>query len=127
MSTAEHLLHGDLTDKILACAHKVYYSLGGGFLEKLYENAMLIELKKLGLKVEQQKVLRVFYEGAQIGEFYPDLVVDDVVIVELKAVADVSPVHEAQLINYLRASGLEVGLLLNFGDTLGIRRKMYTH
>jgi GxxExxY protein len=109
------LLEGELTDKILASAFKVQNTLGAGFLEKVYENALALELRKCGLSVETQKAFPVRYEGAVVGDYQADLVVAERVIVECKAVSNVDPVHEAQLMNYLKASGLRVGLLINFG------------
>ncbi len=110
------LLEEKLTEKILAAAFKVQNTLGSGFLEKVYENAMAVELHRMGVPLEQQKAIQVRYDGAVVGEYLADLVVDARVIVEFKAAAQTDPVHEAQLINYLKATGLRVGLLLNFGQ-----------
>jgi len=109
------LLEGDLTDKILGAAFKVLNTLGAGFLEKVYENALSIELKKAGLSVECQRPFPVRYEGEIVGEYQADVVVAGKVIVESKAASNLDAVHEAQLLNYLKASGLRVGLLINFG------------
>jgi GxxExxY protein len=109
------LIEGELTEKILAAAFKVLNTLGAGFLEKVYENALSIELRKGGHAVEHQKVFQVMYEGTVAGEYQADLVIAGKVIVECKAVSNLDPVHEAQLMNYLKASGLRVGLLINFG------------
>ena len=109
------LIEGDLTEKILAAAFKVQNTLGAGFLEKVYENSLSIELRRSGLLVEAQKAFPVRYEGAIVGDYLADLVVNGKVIVECKAASALDPVHEAQLINYLRASGIRVGLLMNFG------------
>jgi GxxExxY protein len=109
------LLEGDLTDKILGAAFKVLNALGAGFLEKVYENALSIELRKAGLLVECQKPFPVRYGADVVGEYQADVVVAGKVIVECKAVGNLDPVHEAQLLNYLKASGLRVGLLINFG------------
>jgi GxxExxY protein len=108
------LLEGELTEKILGAAFKVQNTLGAGFLEKVYENALSIELRKLGLPVEAQKAFPVRYEGTVVGDYHADLVVSGRVVVECKAVSNLDVVHEAQLINYLKASGLRVGLLINF-------------
>ena len=105
----------DLTDRILAAAFKVQNSLGIGFLEKVYENAMVVELSRSGTSVEQQKALKVKYEGAIVGDYQADLVVSGRVIVECKAGTQLEAAHEAQLLNYLKATGIRVGLLLNFG------------
>jgi GxxExxY protein len=109
------LIEGDLTEKILAAAFKVQNTLGSGFLEKVYENSLAVELRKAGLLVEAQKPYPVRYEGAVVGEYLADLVVNAKVIVECKAVNVLDPIHEAQLMNYLKASGIKVGLLMNFG------------
>ncbi|MBI2957109.1 MAG: GxxExxY protein [Acidobacteria bacterium] len=105
----------ELTEKILAAAFKVQNVLGCGFLEKVDENALVVELSRQQLRTQQQKPLQVRYEGAIVGEYTADLVVEDRVIVECKAVTQLDPVHEAQLLNYLKATGIRVGLLLNFG------------
>ena len=105
----------DVTEKIIGCAYKVSNTLGAGFLEKVYENALAIELRKSGLDVKQQHHLPVFYDDEQIGDFYADLLVENSVIVELKAVKMLVPEFSAQVINYLKASKLETGLLINFG------------
>jgi GxxExxY protein len=119
MNTDDNLL----TQKILGCAIKVSNKLGIGFLEKIYENALAIELRRLNLKVEQQCNLKVFYDKIVIGDYCADLIVNSSVIVELKSSKVIDKIHEAQILNYLRASKLRVGLLLNFGTPrLGIRR-----
>ena len=105
----------ELTEKILGAAFKVQNTLGCGFLEKVYENALVVELSREALRLQQQKSLQVKYEGAIVGEYLADLVVENRVIVECKAVGQLDPVHEAQLLNYLKATGIRVGLLLNFG------------
>jgi GxxExxY protein len=100
------MLHSEITGKAF---FKVNETLGHGFLEKVYENAMRIELFRMGIKVEQQRNIKVFYDGIEVGDYYSDLLVDDLVIVELKAAESLCPEHEAQLINYLRATEVEVG------------------
>jgi GxxExxY protein len=117
--------HADLTEKIIGAFYRVSNTLGYGFSEKVYENALAIELRKLGLKVEQQARIVVYYEGEVVGEYQADLVVNGVVIVELKAVRQLADEHEAQLLNYLKATPIEVGLLLNFGPKADIKRKVY--
>jgi GxxExxY protein len=121
------MLHNEITDLIIKSFYKVYNSLGYGFLEKVYENALKIELLKLGLQVEQQKNIKVFYESEQVGEYFADLLVNDLVIVELKAAENLCEEHEAKLLNYLKATELEAGLLLNFGKEPQFKRKLYTN
>jgi GxxExxY protein len=124
MTDTTNLKHAEVTNKILhVFFKKVYQRLGYGFLEKVYENALAMELRRIGLKVEQQAKISVFYEGEVIGEYFADLLVEDVVIVELKAVRTLLDEHAAQLLNYLRATPYEVGLLLNFGPKAEFRRK----
>lgn len=120
------LLHEDITKKIIGAAMEVHRVLGFGFLEAVYGNALFKELTRCGLKCECQKPIDVYYKGEVVGHYVPDMIVEDKVIVELKAVADLRPEHEWQVINYLSATGLEVGLLLNFGHSLLARRKVYT-
>lgn len=115
-----------LTEKIIGCAFTVHRTLGSGFLEKVYENAMLIELKDANLKVEAQKPLDVYYKNQLVGSYYADLVVENEIIVELKVASALEPAHEAQLVSYLKATGFPIGLLLNFGtQSLGIKRKLH--
>jgi len=117
------LIEGELTEKVLGAAFKVLNTLGTGFLEKVYENALSFQLQRIGLSVESQKVFHVKYERAIVGEYQANLVVAGKVIVECKAISNMDSVHEAQLINYLKASGVHVGLLINFGrPTLQYRR-----
>lgn len=121
------MLHEELTSKIIGAYFKVYNTLGYGFLEKVYENSLKIELMKLGFKVEQQKNIKVFYDGFDVGEYFADLIVDDIVILELKAAENLCEEHEAQLINYLKATDKEVGLLFNFGKEAKFIRKVYSN
>jgi GxxExxY protein len=117
--------HVELTRKIIGCAYRVYNTMGSGFLESVYENCMLIELRKLGIEALNQHPITVKYDGLIVGEFAADLFVAGVVIVELKSVRTVLPVHEVQLVNYLKATGIDIGLLLNFGDKgVEVRRKV---
>lgn len=120
-------LHSDLTSSILEAYYKVYNTLGYGFLEKVYENAMCIELGKQGFRVGQQQPIEVFYEEENVGEYFADIVVNDTIILELKAVAKIAYEHECQLINYLKATNVEVGLLLNFGTKPQHKRKVFTN
>jgi len=119
------LLHKELTDDILKVFYDVYNELGFGFLEKVYQNALVIELKNRRFKVEAQKQIKVNYRGFEVGEYYADIVVEDLVILELKAVEYLVKEFEAQLINYLRGTNMEVGLLLNFGKKPQFIRKVY--
>ena len=107
----------EVTDQIIGCAFKVSNTLGCGLLEKVYENALAIELRRAGLKVRQQAPITIRYEGEVVGEYCTDLLVEDSVIVELKAVKALDEVHMAQCLNYLRATGLKICLLLSFGKT----------
>ena len=118
--------HKEITEKILYAFLKVVYpELGYGFLEKVYENAMAIALRELGLQVQQQRPISVVFHDEVVGEYYADLLVENAVIVELKACPGIIPAHEAQLLNYLRATPYEVGLLLNFGPKPQIFRRAY--
>ena len=109
------LLEKELTGKILGAAFNVHNTLGCGFLEKIYENALVIEMRKGAIPLTQQAAIKVRYESVVVGDYQADLVVDGRVVVELKAVSQLDSVHEAQLLNYLKATGIRVGLLLNFG------------
>jgi GxxExxY protein len=117
------MLHEQITDKIIHAFYTVNNNLGYGFLERVYENAMMIELKQLDCKVIKQKNIKVFYKGEEIGEYFADLIVDDCVIVELKAIEKISKEHEAQLINYLKSTRIEVGLLLNLVKSQSSKEK----
>jgi GxxExxY protein len=119
------LKHAETTGKIIKAFFTVYNDLGYGFLEKVYENALVLELRALGLSVEQQKPISVYYRGVPVGEYFADLVVDNCVIVEMKSAEAIAPAHEAQLVNYLKATKYEVGLLLNFGKTAEYKRKIF--
>ncbi len=113
----------DLTQKIIECAIEVHRQLGPGFLENIYENALIAELKNNGLKVESQKNIPLYYKDTLVGEHRLDLLVEDKIIVENKTVKEFNDVHKAQLISYLKAAGKKVGLLLNFAKTkLEIKR-----
>jgi GxxExxY protein len=120
-------LHQELTDQVIKSFYKVYNTSGFGFLERVYQNALFIELKNLGLKCETQKQIKVNYEGYEVGIYYPDIIVNDLLILELKAAESVVEEHELQLINYLKATEIEIGLLLNFGKKPEIRRKIFTN
>jgi GxxExxY protein len=126
MST-DNYKHAELTDKIIKAFYTVYNRLGYGFLEKVYENALQIELKKEGLEAKKQTPVSVYYDGKEVGHYFADLIVDDLVIVELKACNGFLAEHEAQLTNYLRATKMEVGLLLNFGVKAQVKRKVFSN
>jgi len=115
----------ELTEKIIKIFYRVYNNLGYGFLEKIYENAMMIEFKKEGIFAVAQFAIKVFYEGEVIGEYYADILVDNKVIVEIKAAKHLVEENEAQLLNYLKATDIEVGLLLNFGTKPEFKRKAF--
>ena len=124
MGTMHEMDHEDLTEKIIGCAMTVHSTLGPGFLESVYEKALAHELAKEDLRTECQKPITVIYDGTVVGEFFADLFVEDTVMVENKAVQALHPVNEVQLVNYLTATGVDIGLLLNFGsDRLQFRRK----
>jgi GxxExxY protein len=117
--------HQEITGQIIKAFYNVYHILGYGFLEKVYENAMMIEMKKLGLVAAQQSRIGVYYDGEIVGEYFADLLIESKVIVELKAAQQLAAEHEAQLLNYLKATNVEVGLILNFGPKPQIARKIY--
>jgi GxxExxY protein len=121
------MLYEDKTELIIKSFYKVYNSLGYGFLEKVYHNAILIELEQNGLKVKSQYPIRVFYEGNQVGEYYADIIVDECIIIENKVAETLKEEHEFQLLNYLKATEIEVGLLLNFGKKPSFKRKYFTN
>ncbi|HNQ44099.1 MAG TPA: GxxExxY protein [Candidatus Cloacimonadota bacterium] len=120
-------MHEQLTEKIIRCFFDVYNQLHFGFLEKVYENALKLELKAQGLKVESQKRIEVLYKGSVVGEYFADLVVNDLVIIEIKAAENLCDEHALQLLNYLRATKIEVGLLLNFGKKPQLARRVFTN
>ena len=117
--------HADLTGVVIGAFFKVYNTLGYGFSEKVYERALAIELRKAGLQVESQKSIMVYYESDIVGEYVADMLINQAVILELKAVRQLAEEHEAQLLNYLKATSIEVGLLLNFGVKAEHKRKVY--
>lgn len=123
----EKYKHSDITDKIIRAFYNVYNKLGYGFLEKVYERALVIELKKLGLTGHTQVPVKVFYDDEEVGNYFADVLVENSVIVELKACEDLVEEHEAQLLNYLRATKIEVGLLLCFGLKPAVKRKIFTN
>ena len=119
--------HEELSYKIIGCAFTVYKQLGFGFLESVYRKAMVIELSKSHLKVEEEKTLQVYYDGIVVGNFLADLFVEDTVVVELKSVQNTVEGHEVQLVNYLNGLKKEIGLLINFGPSgVQVKRKFRT-
>ena len=117
--------HKELTEKIIGCAYRVYNKIGFGFLESVYEKCLIIELRNAGLTAEEQKEIKVYYEGQEVGDFKADIVVEDTVIVELKSVRRIIQAHEVQLVNYLVATNKPTGLLLNFGERkVEVKRKV---
>lgn len=119
------LKHKELTDQIISCFYEVYNELGYGFLEKVYQNAMYFEMQDRGLKVAPQQPIHVNYKTRRVGEFFSDLLVNDLIIVELKAKEHLLEEHEMQLTNYLKATNIEVGLLFNFGAEPDFARKIW--
>jgi GxxExxY protein len=115
----------ELTDRIIKVFYKIYGKLGYGFLEKVYENTMMIEFKKAGIIAIAQAPIKVLYEGEVVGEYYADIMVEDKIIIELKASNNLAGENEAQVLNYLKASNIEVGLLFNFGPKPEVRRKAF--
>ena len=117
--------HEELSKQIIKIFYQVYNELGYGFLEKVYQNALYLALKEEGLEVSPQRKIKVWFRGYEVGEYYADLIVNDLIILELKAAEALLDEHEAQLLNYLRGTEIEVGLLLNFGKSPEIKRKVY--
>lgn len=118
--------HSDITELVIKAFYNVYNKLGYGFLEKVYENALVIECRKLGLTCHVQCPVEVFYDNTQVGLYIADMIVNGFVIVEIKAATAIAPEHEVQLINYLKATEIEVGLLLNFGKKPEFKRKVFS-
>ena len=121
------LLHKDISDRILKAFYKVHNELGFGFLEKVYENAMFMELRSMGIFCIKQKPIKVYYNTQIVGEYFADIMVNDLIIIELKAAEGIVEEHEHQLINYLKATEIEVGLLLNFGKSPQFKRKVFAN
>ena len=115
----------DVTEKIIGCFYKVYNALGFGFVEKVYENALCVELGKCGFDFKQQYPIKVKYNNSVVGEFVCDILIDNSIILEVKATGSLLPIHDAQLMNYLKATGIRIGLLLNFGSEPQVRRKVF--
>ena len=119
--------HSEITEKIIKAFYKVYNTLSYGFLEKVYENALFIELESMGFNVNKQWPIKVYYENKEVGTYFADLVVEEYIIIELKATETLCEEHEFQLINYLKATEIEVGLLLNFGKKPELKRKVFSN
>jgi len=119
------LKHEELSKKIIAAAYDVHKHLGYGFLEKVYKNALAIELENNSLNYVQEAPLNVLYQGRIVGEYFADLIVEDKIIVEVKAVSKIQPAQEVQLVNYLKATSINVGLLINFGESVEIKRRIF--
>jgi len=119
------MLQEEISSKVLKAYYNVYNTLGFGFLEKVYENAIIIELRKLGLHGRRQVPIKVYYDNQQVGDYFADIVVEDCIIIELKAGEALCEEHEAQLVNYLRATSIEVGFLFNFGKKPEFKRKIF--
>lgn len=117
----------DKTSKIIGAFYNVYNKLGYGFLEKVHENALIIELKKYSFDVKRQHPITVYYENVPVGEYFADIVADDSIIIEIKTAETLVQAHEFQLLNYLKATKTEIGLLLNFGKKAEIRREIFTN
>ena len=121
----EDYKHKDLSEKIIMAFYNVYNTLGYGFLEKVYENALMIEFERIGLSVKAQRPIQVLYAGKIVGEYFADILVEGCIIIEIKAGKNLSLEHEAQLLNYLKATQIQVGLLLNFGPKPEVKRKAF--
>ncbi|MDR0830267.1 MAG: GxxExxY protein [Prevotellaceae bacterium] len=128
MENKEHsLLHKELTDTIISCFYQVYNDLGYGFLERVYQNALYYALIDEGLQCETEKSIKVYHNGKVVGDYRADLLVDNCVLLELKANEELNLANEKQLINYLKATDIEVGLLLNFGKRPQFKRKIFSN
>jgi len=119
------LKHSDISSRVIQVFYHVYNTLGYGFLEKVYENALVLELRGRGLRVQPQTAIKVYYGGEVVGEYFADLLIENCLIVEIKAVEALRDEHFAQLLNYLKATEIDVGLLLNFGPKPDVRRKIF--
>jgi len=126
-NSKNNLLHKELTDIIIACFYRVYNDLGYGFLERVYQNALYFALIDEDLQCEAEKPIKVYHNGRIVGDYRADLLVEDCVLLELKSSEELNPANDKQLINYLKATEIEVGLLLNFGKRPQFRRKIFTN
>jgi GxxExxY protein len=116
--------HSDLSDKIIKIFYEVYNELGYGFSEKIYQKAFGTALRQIGLKVEEQLPIKVYLRGQEVGEYFADMIINDVILLELKAVSQIIEEHEAQLLNYLKSTKIEVGYVMNFGKSATFKRKV---
>ena len=123
----ENYIYSDLTKQIIRAAYDVFDELGHGFLESVYEKALEIALLEHGFDVVRQAAIPVYYYGEKVGDFRADLIVNRKIIIELKAVEKIQPIHEVQTVNYLKATKIEVGLIINFGEKLQIKRKVFSN
>ncbi len=119
------LRHSELSKKIISAAFAVHKELGYGFVEKVYKNALAIELQEKGIKCAVEVPLKVLYHGKTVGDYCADIVISDKIIVEVKAVGEIASAHEVQLVNYLKATGLQIGLLINFGESVKVKRRVF--
>ena len=117
--------HSDLSDKIIKVFYEIHNELGYGFSERVYQKAFGIALRQIGLKVEEQLPIKIYFRGQEIGEYFADMVVNDVILIELKAVGQIVEEHEAQLLNYLKSTKIEVGYVMNFGKSAVFKRKVF--
>ncbi|KEC82307.1 GxxExxY protein [Acinetobacter sp. ETR1] len=116
--------HYHITEKIIGAAYSVHNTLGSGFLEKVYQNSLAIELRSFGFIIGVEKPIKVYYNDEIVGNYIADIIVNDKVILEIKAIKELSNIHEVQLVNYLKATGIEVGLLINFGTSVQVKRRV---
>lgn len=119
------LKHSDLSKNIIAAAYAVHKELGYGFVEKVYKNALAIELQENNIKCDLEVPLKVLYHTKPVGDYFADIIVENKIIVEAKAVSMLEPIHEVQLVNYLKATGLQIGLLINFGQSVTVKRRIF--
>ena len=119
------LKHRELSNKIITAAYAVHKELGNGFVEKVYKNALAVELQENSINCALEVPLRVLYHEKTVGDYCADMIVDNKIIVEVKAVSDLARVHEVQLVNYLKATGLQIGLLINFGESVKVKRRIF--
>jgi len=117
--------YADLSNRIIKIFYQVHKELGFGFSEKIYQRALAIAMRESGFKVDEQVVIKVYYQGEVIGEFFADMVVNDVILLELKSTSTILDEHDAQLLNYLKATEFEVGYILNFGKSATFKRKVF--
>lgn len=127
MPNENNYLHSDLTREIISSAFYVFDNLGFGFMESVYEKALVHQLKKKGLYAIRQKAISVHFDEVLVGDFRADIIVENKVIIEIKAVETLHEIHEVQLVNYLKATEIEVGLLINFGKKIQLKRKIFTN